>query len=629
MFPGAPLIAIVACLGLAVDLANDTSSKELDQITELNGENHGDAVMAYIVGKMEFLNTSRPTAVNLYNAMQELQQELKRARENLQEHRTPREQLVQAVMNHAEHMLQRDREDCKNIGKHGADAILQNKSGKVTIMTICNTGSLATVGYGTALGVVRAVQERDQLEKIVALETRPYNQGSRLTAYEIVQDKLNNGTLICDSMAAAMMRTSKVDAVVVGADRVCANGDTANKIGTYSLALIAAAHQVPVFVAAPFTTLDIEHATGDDIIIEERPAEELLLTSNAPREIAVWNPAFDVTPARYISGIVTEKGVIWPKIDGTIDVVGFVTQHTSGKGLADSSLDSKLAVPFDYQQQSIASLPSYLARNAPVAMEVLETSNADDLEAVEMGDGNLNLVFIVTNKTKPSKRVIVKQALPYVRCVGESWPMTLDRSYYEYRALTAEKEACPALVPSLYHFSKPNGLIVMEYLAPPIMILRKGLIQGKIYPRMARDMGVFCAHTLFKTSGFALDTKELRERVAFWSTNREMCALTEQVIFTEPYMQAANNRWTSPQLDSEKKAIEDDVELKLAAAKYKVKFTTETQALIHGDLHTGSVMCDEEHTYVIDPEFAFYGVREYQFPDWYYTILSKQARASL
>jgi 5-methylthioribose kinase len=161
----------------------------------------------------------------------------------------------------------------------------------------------------------------------------------------------------------------------------------------------------------------------------------------------------------------------------------------------------------------------------------------------------------------------------------------------------------------VFFFSKPNGLMVMQYLASPIIILRKGLIAGLKYPTMATDMGTFCAKTLFKTSGFKLSPTEIRKQVEFWSKNVEMCALTEQVVFTEPYMEASNNHWTKPFLNFEKEAIEKDVELKVAAAKYKAKFVTQTQALLHADLHSGSVMCAPAagQTFVIDPEFAFYG----------------------
>ena len=624
---GAPLIAVVACLGLAVDLQN--CAHELQAIEQMNGNSPDKglaAVRAYITGKMDYLRTSRPTAVNLSNAMDELDELLKQEchkDDHNEASQSPRERLVKIVSDYAEFALDRDRQDNAKIGKYGADELIKTlltkannnnqEKKKLTIMTICNTGSLATAGYGTALGVVRALQERDVLEKVIALETRPYNQGSRLTAFEIVQDQLNGGTLICDNMAAAYMKEHEVDACIVGADRICANGDTANKIGTYMLAVLCAAHNIPCYTAAPSTTLDVNLPSGDHVVIEERPAEELISTSRAPKEIPVWNPAFDVTPARYLSGIMTERGVIHPNEQGFIDVAAFVE---GGNGAANgASKHNRRAsyIPVDYTEYSAESLPGYLAAKAPVAMKRLGTTSPDDLSCVEMGDGNLNLVFIVRNKNHPaddhSHTVIVKQSLPYVRCVGESWPLTLERAYFEYRALSAQKDACPEFVPTVYFFSRHNGLIVMEYIPPPNIILRKGLIQGIMYPTMAKDMGIFCANTLFKTSGFKFDSFELRHRVEFWSKNTEMCHLTEQVVFSEPYKTHSNNRWTSPQLDEDKKIIEEDVELKVAAARWKHKFVTDTTALIHGDLHSGSVMGSPapHQTFVIDPEFAFYG----------------------
>jgi 5-methylthioribose kinase len=598
------LIAIVACLGLAVDLT--THAATLAELEALDGK---EAVLPYILAKMTYLQTSRPTAVNLANAMTELQTKLERATAD-------RATLVQTVVDYADFMFARDGEDNRRLAEYGAAAILakypQLTKGGLTVLTICNTGSLATSHYGTALGVVRSLRAAGRLQQIVALETRPYNQGSRLTAYEMVTEDMPGATLICDSMAAAFMASRQVHAVVVGADRVCANGDTANKIGTYQLAVTAAAHDVPFYVAAPVTTLDPNLASGASIPIEERPAAELIESAKAPTNIAVWNPAFDVTPAKWITGgIITEEGVIHPQAGGTFDVEGFLAGVGGGEETKAASVPAtpRLKVPVDYHEQSVTSMPSYLVKHAPEACVQLGTTNPDDLECKEVGDGNLNLVFIVVNTTDPDKQVIVKQALPYVRCVGESWPLTLERAYFEWTALSAEKEACPQFVPDLYHFSKANGLIVMEYLKPPIIILRKGLIAGVRYPTMASDMGTFCALTLFQTSGLALSTSEMRAKVEFWSRNRDMCALTEQVVFTEPYIEAPNNRWTSPQLDDEKKAIELDSALKLAAAGWKSKFVTLTQALIHADLHSGSVMCKPEagQTFVIDPEFAFYG----------------------
>jgi len=594
---GAPLIAVVAALGLAVEFTADTKT-----VAELKSvEADSEKVLSVLEKNLEYLKTSRPTAVNLFNAMEEL---LAKAKEAIMvdDGQTPGQRLIDCVVAYAEMCLARDISDNKSIGRHGADCILEGKEDSVKLLTICNTGSLATAGFGTALGVVREINNRGKLDTIAALETRPYNQGSRLTAYEITEEKMN-GLLVCDSMAAPLMKIKGVDACVVGADRISANGDTANKIGTYNLSIIAAAHNVPFYVAAPFTTIDLNLSSGDDIPIEERPAEELLNSSVAPDGMKCWNPAFDVTPARLITGIITEKGVIHRSADGTIDVASFVKSCMEG-------LPNTLAppVPEKYIEQTVDSLPLYLNKYAPEAMNALGATSFVDLDCKEVGDGNLNLVFIVIN-TLNDKKIIVKQSLPYVRCVGESWPLTVERSYFENEALVTEKECCPAHVPTVYHFSKVNGMMVMEYLAPPNIILRKGLIAGIKYPTMAKDMGVFCAHTLFKTSGFKLSTTQLREKVAFWSRNSEMCSLTEQVIFTEPYVTASNNRWTSPQLDDDKKLIENDVDLKLAASKLKTKFVTQTDALLHADLHTGSIMCSpaEGQTFVIDPEFAFYG----------------------
>jgi len=316
---GAPLIAIVACLGLSVDLA--TNPKTIAELKAISSS--ADEVLAYILKKMEYLKTSRPTAVNLFNAMDELTAIMNNNKGSADE-------IIQTVISHAEFMLKRDVDDNKKIGRYGADAILATLKSERTsarIATICNTGSLATASYGTALGVARALHGDDKLESIYCLETRPYNQGSRLTAFEIMEEGMPNGTLICDSASAALMRIKGIDACVVGADRVCANGDTANKIGTYMLAVLAHEHNVPFYVASPFTTLDTKLAHGDCIEIEERPAKEMIDTSRAPNDMPCLNPAFDVTPAKYITGIVTEKGVVEKGDDGSFKIQEFINMH--------------------------------------------------------------------------------------------------------------------------------------------------------------------------------------------------------------------------------------------------------------------------------------------------------------
>ena len=208
----------------------------------------------------------------------------------------------------------------------------------------------------------------------------------------------------------------------------------------------------------------------------------------------------------------------------------------------------------------------YLAQHAGVAGRLGGTPAEWRVE--EVGDGNLNFVYIVKG---PSAAVVLKQALPYVRCVGESWPMTLERAFFETSALRVQGALCAGRVPEVYAFDHPMAVTVMQYLAPPHIILRKGLIAGVVYPRLAEHVGGFMAATLFHTSLLALSTEQHRTAVAKYCGNVEMCRLTEQVVFTEPYCEASNNRWTTPELDSDAKAVREDDGCKLAIAELKAK----------------------------------------------------------
>ena len=221
----------------------------------------------------------------------------------------------------------------------------------------------------------------------------------------------------------------------------------------------------------------------------------------------------------------------------------------------------------------------------------------------EVGDGNLNLVFIVEGS---SDGVVVKQALPYVRLVGDSWPLPLERSWFEYSALTEQARHAPRLTPEVFHFDRAQAMIVMEYLRPHV-IMRKGLIRGIEYPRFAADVAEFLAATLFNTSALAGTAAEHKARIALFAPNTALCKITEDLVFTDPYREAPLNRWTRPHLDAQKQAFERDSALKVAAQALKLKFMTSAEALIHGDLHTGSIMATAEDTRVIDPEFAFIG----------------------
>ncbi|MCP3466062.1 MULTISPECIES: S-methyl-5-thioribose kinase [unclassified Bradyrhizobium] len=226
-----------------------------------------------------------------------------------------------------------------------------------------------------------------------------------------------------------------------------------------------------------------------------------------------------------------------------------------------------------------------------------------DWSITEVGDGNLNLVFIVKGARGG---VAVKQALPYVRLVGESWPLPLSRAHYEYLALTRQAELAPGLVPSVLHHNDALALTVMELLEPHI-IMRKGLIAGTQYPRFVDDVTTFMAQTLFFTSDLALTAAEKKEGIAAFAGNHALCKITEDLIFTDPYRVAEQNRWTAPYLDATAAALRDDMELHVAISRLKLKFMASPEALIHGDLHTGSIMVTGSETRVIDPEFAFYG----------------------
>src|SRR5271155_345141 len=221
----------------------------------------------------------------------------------------------------------------------------------------------------------------------------------------------------------------------------------------------------------------------------------------------------------------------------------------------------------------------------------------------EVGDGNLNLVFIAEG---PAAGVVVKQALPFVRLVGESWPLPLERSWFEYNALTEEARHASGFTPKVLHFDRAQAMIAMEYLRPHV-IMRKGLIRAIEYPRFADDIAEFLASTLFNTSALAGTAGEHKARVELFAPNTALCKITEDLVFTDPYREASLNRWTRPYLDAQKRAFERDSALKVAAQALKLKFMTSAEALIHGDLHTGSIMVTGEDTRVIDPEFAFIG----------------------
>ena len=252
-----------------------------------------------------------------------------------------------------------------------------------------------------------------------------------------------------------------------------------------------------------------------------------------------------------------------------------------------------------FEALTVETLPGRLA-GIPALKEHVGPSGKS-WKVREVGDGNLNLVFIVEGERGS---VVVKQALPYVRLVGDSWPLPLKRSFFEYHALTRQNARDPGMVPAIHHFDEAQALIVMDFLSPHV-ILRRTLIDGRQLPHLARHMGLFMARTLFRGSDLAMDTAE--RKADLFAGNVELCDITESLVFSDPYFDAPRNRHTSPELDGIVARLRADRDLKVAAQHMKHLFCANAQTMVHGDLHSGSIMVTDKETKVIDPEFAFYG----------------------
>ena len=285
---GAPAIGVAAAMGIALGVKNSKAESAADLERDLDG-------ICDVIGK------TRPTAVNLFWAIRRMQEKFERIRIR------PVPQIKQELIDEARRMHAEDIAANQALGRHGA-TLMPNSGG---VLTHCNAGALATAGYGTALGVIRAAFEQGKKIHVYADETRPFLQGSRLTAWELMKDGIPT-TVISDNMAGVMMKQGKIGAIVVGADRIAANGDVANKIGTYTVAILAKEHGIPFYVAAPISTVDLACPDGSQIPIEQRNSKEVTHIAGkqmAPDGVGVENPAFDVTPAKYVAAIITDKGI--------------------------------------------------------------------------------------------------------------------------------------------------------------------------------------------------------------------------------------------------------------------------------------------------------------------------------
>jgi methylthioribose-1-phosphate isomerase len=290
---GAPAIGVAAAYGIALGMKRSTAK--------------GTHQFAVEFQKFcDLMAATRPTAVNLFWAIDRLKRVFA---EGAQAGQSP-EELSARLTREAQAIHDEDVANCRAMGGHGAEMVIDG----ARVLTHCNAGALATAGYGSALGVIRAAVEQGKKIAVFADETRPFLQGARLTAWELVREGINT-TVITESMAGPLMRAGEIDVVVVGADRIAANGDTANKIGTYTVAVLAHEHEIPFYVAAPLSTIDLATPDGDTIPIEERDQREVSHLGSSrltPIGAHIRNPAFDVTPHRYITGIITERGILRP-----------------------------------------------------------------------------------------------------------------------------------------------------------------------------------------------------------------------------------------------------------------------------------------------------------------------------
>jgi methylthioribose-1-phosphate isomerase len=296
---GAPAIGVAAAMGLALGMRRSTASGTKQFTTEFQR-------------LCDLMAATRPTAVNLFWAIERMKKTFAEAAQG----GSSVDEIKQRLEQEAKRIHDEDVDSCRAMGRHGASLVPDSAQ----ILTHCNAGALATAGYGTALGVIRAAAEQGKRVAVLADETRPFLQGARLTAWELVKDGIDT-TVITDNMAGSMMRLGNIDLVVVGADRIAANGDVANKIGTYGVAVLASAHEIPFYVAAPLSTIDLDTPDGSGIPIEERNDREVTHVGSSrltPEGARIRNPAFDVTPARYVTAIITERGIARPPYEESL-----------------------------------------------------------------------------------------------------------------------------------------------------------------------------------------------------------------------------------------------------------------------------------------------------------------------
>lgn len=336
----------------------------------------------------------------------------------------------------------------------------------------------------TVVGVARILEARDALRSLVIVKTP---EGPSDTLNIVTDDVPDTKLVTCTTASAATYLTTKgVDAFIVAVDTIYSNGDCIAKVSSCNVALLAAALDIiPRYCMAPTNKINLNPSSGDEYDCKQNDE----FTSGQ------WNPTNDIIPSSFVTGIITEEGII-RKSAGvcSFDVASFLSAEDT------SNIPSSLHDSEKYQELTIDSIPHYLSNHAPNVMTVLGTTSFVDLDCSQVEGGDLSIIFVVTNSIN-GKKVVVKQALPYVKTAAESWPVPLQRALYEYTALKMQRDACPQNVPYVYYFSQIDAVIVMEYIPLSCFVLRKGLIGGIKFKTMAADMGSFVANALFKSSG--------------------------------------------------------------------------------------------------------------------------------
>lgn len=485
---GAPAIGLAGAFGIYIGMRNWAESQS--QINDF---------LFKVIEIGDYIDTARPTAVNLHWAIERMKQKGKKIWQSHLQKESSLNKMIDELLKEAQKMMDEDIAACKAIGEYGAD-ILENIPHFQAFLTHCNAGALATSMYGTALAPAYIMKERGKEISVYSDETRPLLQGSRLTAWELSQNGIPV-TTICDNMAGVVMKNKWVQAVITGADRITKNGDTANKIGTYSLSILAKEHNIPFFIAAPLSTIDFDMETGEEIPIEQRSAEEVIYFGEkqiAPSHVAVFNPAFDVTPHQNITAIITEKGVAYPPFSESL------------KALREGKEPKNKANLFEMQKQVLKTAKAVSASglvsgtfgnismiNRKLGLVAITPSGASyaDMTEKDICITDLEGNIYMENDGKPSSELPMHLAIYQAR---EDINAVIHTHSIYATVLAGQGDAIPAVVTEM-GLAGEGEIAIAKYAPPGSKKLANKTVKalGKNYACLLANHGVVaCAQNL-------------------------------------------------------------------------------------------------------------------------------------